>query len=86
MGSGSSLRCRASWTPVQMRIAPKMTKVKANAEIAAAPTAMKTARKMRASTTPKRSTRWCRPGGTANWARMMMNTKRLSTLRDFSTR
>ncbi len=69
-----------------MRIAPKMTNVKAKAARAAAPIAMKIARMMRARTTPTSSTRWCSSIGTANWVRMMMKTKRLSTLSDFSTR
>ena len=57
-GLGSSSRWRSRPMPVQMRIAPKTTNVNENAASAAAPIAMKTARKISASTTPTSSTRW----------------------------
>ncbi len=52
--------------------------------ISAAPAAMKTARSTSAISTPIISTRCWYFAGTANFAMISTNTKRLSTLSDFS--
>lgn len=70
---------------VNRRMAPKITKVQETVWTAAAPIAMKTPRSTRAPAMPYSSTRWVRATGTAKAAMSSMNTKRLSTDKDFST-
>jgi hypothetical protein len=83
--SASSSRCLKMLQAVQIRNAPKITKVKAKYSNAAAPTAMKAARITKANATPISRARCCSSDGTANLAKMIKKMNRLSTDRLFST-
>ena len=86
MSFGSAPCCLISVYAVYSRNSPKMTKTNANAEITAAPMAMKIARITSAPMTPQSSTFcWWRLG-TANCPRITAKMNRLSTERLFSTR
>jgi uncharacterized lipoprotein NlpE involved in copper resistance len=70
---------------VKISSRPKITNMKLNADNSAAPSAMKIARRISASTMPMISTFcWC-SAGTANVVMITTNTNRLSTDRLFST-
>jgi hypothetical protein len=77
---------RMIFTAVNSRIAPKITNVQSTACTAAAPIAMNTPRSTRAPAMPYSRTRWVSTAGTANAAISSMNTNRLSTDNDFSSR
>ena len=83
--SGSWSRWRNSWIAVTTSSSPKIRNMNENAEISAAPSAMKIARMTSAARIPNVSTRcWC-SAGTANVDMITTKTKRLSTDRLFST-
>jgi hypothetical protein len=83
--SGSLSRWRKSWTAVNTSSSPKIRNMNENAEISAAPRAMKIARMTSAKRIPNVRTRRWYSAGTANVDMITTKTKRLSTDRLFST-